>query len=135
MAQVIVSDNGKGMSQDILERAVEPYFSSKNSTGLGLSTIHGLVEQVGGTLELQSSPGKGTIVIIRMPIESTPRMDVVILEQQSKTERVALLIDDEAFVRTAIKMLLQKLGWRVLEAQDQESAMTFFESFDTTYRM
>lgn len=68
---VIVSDDGPGMAPEVLERCMEPYFSTKTrgiSTGLGLALVHGLVREAGGRLEAQSRPGEGARFTLRFPI-------------------------------------------------------------------
>jgi len=67
-----VIDTGMGMTPEILKRAVEPFFSSKplgKGTGLGLSMVHGLAVQLGGRLEIASSPGAGTKLRLQVPIK------------------------------------------------------------------
>lgn len=123
--QINVQDNGSGMNESTLDRAIDPYFSSKEKTGLGLSTVHGLIEQVEGTLHITSTEGKGTTVQIKIPISSTEQQEEEKRNINTSTEKIALLIDDEPFVRTAIAMFLHRLGWRVFSAGTREEAMVY----------
>ena len=69
--RITVRDNGVGMDQQTLARAVEPFFSTKGvgkGTGLGLSMVHGLAAQLGGVLDLNSTPGEGTTAEIWLPV-------------------------------------------------------------------
>ncbi len=70
-ARIIVRDDGLGMTHEVLERIRKPYFTTKEGgTGLGVAVARGLVEQHGGQLEYKSAPGKGTTVIIRLPLKA-----------------------------------------------------------------
>ena len=77
-AVVEVSDNGPGMSEEVKQRAFEPFFTTKEfgrGTGLGLPTVLGFTEQLGGTGRIRSEPGKGTTISIYLPIDETPEPD------------------------------------------------------------
>jgi signal transduction histidine kinase len=65
-----VRDAGSGMSESVRRRAFEPFFTTKpeGGSGLGLATCRALVEQQGGTIEIESSPGAGTAVVVRLPL-------------------------------------------------------------------
>lgn len=67
---ITIADNGSGMSALERERAFEPFFTTKEKgrgTGLGLCTVHGFIQQSGGSIDLASEPGRGTIVTLRIP--------------------------------------------------------------------
>jgi signal transduction histidine kinase len=73
--RVSVADTGAGMSRDVVEKAVEPFFSTKGigkGTGLGLSMVHGLATQLGGGLVIESQPGQGTTVQLWLPLSDQP---------------------------------------------------------------
>jgi signal transduction histidine kinase len=73
-ARITVRDQGPGMSCEVLERIRKPYFTTKDSgTGLGVAVARGLIEQHGGQLEFKSAPGKGTTVIMHLPLRATTR--------------------------------------------------------------
>ncbi|MDY6949813.1 MAG: ATP-binding protein, partial [Pseudomonadota bacterium] len=129
-----VADTGAGMDQATLARAVEPFFSTKGigrGTGLGLSMVHGLASQLGGTLAISSRVGIGTNVELWLPrsaasvsnpgdakSESVPRLDRTV---------TVLLVDDELLVRLSTADILQDLGYDVIEAGSADEAMATVE--------
>lgn len=123
-----ITDNGQGMDKQTLERAVEPYFSKNQSTGLGLSTVHGLIEYLNGALELRSVIGEGTTITVHFPAYPLPvEEDIDATNQQLSDNKLVLLIDDELLVRKSISLLLKKLGWEVLEASTGAIALRVYQ--------
>jgi PAS domain S-box-containing protein len=127
-----VSDTGFGMDAETLVRSVEPFFSTKGigkGTGLGLSMIHGLAAQLGGVLELASTPGLGTTVEIWLPaategagaVASGARSDV------APGAGLVLLVDDEALIRGSTAQMLADLGYTVLEAGSAKEALVHLD--------
>ncbi|RKX35585.1 MAG: hypothetical protein DRP64_19250 [Verrucomicrobia bacterium] len=125
-----VADDGGGMNEETRQRAFEPYFSTKQkagSYGLGLSTVHGLVTQNLGSIEIGSELGAGTTVKIYLPraeekIETVPPAAVA---TSSGTETI-LLVEDEATVRMFTKRILERNGYRILEAAEGKEAIEVF---------
>lgn len=129
-----VSDTGCGMSSDVRSRVFEPFFTTKKSghgTGLGLSVVHGIVNQLGGHVEVSSELGSGSTFKIFLPCrrESLRRQEEAVepqaLPQGSET---VLLVEDEAGVRALAKRTLQRCGYTVLEAPHGEQAMRLVEA-------
>jgi CheY-like chemotaxis protein len=127
---IAIQDYGEGMSAEVLERAIEPFFSTKEvgqGTGLGLSTVYGFVRQSGGHLLLQSREGEGTRVEIYLPRAQT-QVERQVKAQGSEGlppghgERVLLCEDDEG-VRLFSGETLRDLGYDVIEAGDAASAL------------
>ena len=124
-----VADTGVGMAQDVIVRAVEPFFSTKGvgkGTGLGLSMVHGLASQLGGALTISSKPGVGTNIELWLPVTE----DQQPAEEESAGavvpaggEGTVLLVDDEALVRASTAHMLAELGYRVVEAASAEEAL------------
>ena len=111
-AIIEISDNGKGISQDIKEKIFQPFFTSKEvgkGTGLGLSTTHGIVEQHNGSISVKSKPGQGTTFTIHFPLvkveklkEPSPQKELV----HGKGQKV-LIVDDERPALDAITKALE----------------------------
>jgi PAS domain S-box-containing protein len=131
---VEVIDGGRGMDAATLARAFEPFFSTKgpgHGTGLGLSMVHGFVHQSGGTIRLASTQGKGTTVQLYLPRMSPrvaaaePPMGEV---PPSPAEECVLVVEDQADVREMVAAQLASLGYRVVEAESGDAALTLLES-------
>lgn len=126
-----VEDTGKGMSPDVLERALEPFFTSKppgDGTGLGLSQVQAFASQSGGFLRLDSAAGHGTVVRICLPVASTqPAREADAPDGEPSVEIAAdvnlLLVDDETSVREPIAAWLRDIGYGVVEAVDGPTAL------------
>ena len=124
-----VVDTGVGMDAETLERAVEPFFSTKGigkGTGLGLSMIHGLAAQLGGWLEISSTLQVGTRVEIWLPAADRDAAAGPVSEPEYEANPgagVVLLVDDEDLIRTTTSQMLADLGYTVLEATSGREAM------------
>jgi signal transduction histidine kinase/CheY-like chemotaxis protein len=128
-----VIDTGAGMTPDILKRAIEPFFSSKplgKGTGLGLSMVHGLVVQLGGTLELSSTVGNGTTVTMVLPVAtSAPEAETpAAAPQQVKRSAVILFVDDDPLIAMSTTEMLEDLGHRVIGASSALHALDILRS-------
>ena len=130
-----VIDAGNGMDEETRQRAIEPFYSTKEfgqGTGLGLSMVHGLAAQLGGGFSLTSASGEGTRVDLYLPIATA---DVAERPRQS-TEAAApigrrlsvLIVDDEELVRVATAEMIRDLGHDVEEAASGSEALDSLES-------
>jgi two-component system cell cycle sensor histidine kinase/response regulator CckA len=123
-----VSDNGCGMPTEVQAHIFEPFFTTKGvgeGTGLGLSTVYGIVKQSSGHIEVYSEPGVGTTFKIYLPAveaEGKTRASSVAESVGSGTETI-LLVEDDAAVRKVAVSVLVKLGYRVLDAGGGKQAM------------
>jgi PAS domain S-box-containing protein len=125
-----VSDTGVGMSEEVQSRIFEPFFSTKavgRGTGLGLSTVYGIVQQTGGHIEVSSTPGKGTTFSIYLPAatarSASAAPDLIDgLPAPGGTETI-LLVEDEAAVRSFARRILTGFGYEVLVATDGVEAL------------
>lgn len=116
-----VTDTGTGIASDVLPRIFEPFFTTKSQgkgTGLGLATVFGIVQQHRGWIKVSSEPGRGTTFEIYFPAIEPVVVEVplpVSAEPQSGTETI-LLVEDEPAVRYLTRVVLERSGYRVLEA-------------------
>jgi len=126
---VAVSDTGCGMQPDIRERIFEPFFTTKEKsggTGLGLSTVHGIIKESKGYILVYSELNKGTTFKIYLPmieavaISPPPRDEIGYLPKGDET---ILLVEDEASVRNLTAHVLREQGYTVLEASNGSEAM------------
>jgi PAS domain S-box-containing protein len=125
-----VSDTGMGMDQDTMEHIYEPFFTTKEvgqGTGLGLSTLYGIVQQHRGSILASSQPGCGTVFKIFLP--SMPEQFV---DQNQGAEgalprgrETILLAEDDKAVRTTLSRALEELGYTVLAAKNRTEAEDF----------
>ena len=127
-ATVTVSDTGIGMDAETQRHIFEPFFTTKPSgkgTGLGMSTVYGLIKEHGGFVGVDSEPGRGTAVCVYFPSVTGERPEVVEKARATVdggTETILLVEDDEA-VRRAAKRALEKFGYRVVTATDGGMAL------------
>jgi two-component system, cell cycle sensor histidine kinase and response regulator CckA len=123
-----VSDSGCGMSPAVKEKAFEPFFTTKGKgrgTGLGLSTVYGIVGRAGGHIEIDSEQGRGTTFRIYLPVVEAAVDEPVAAEIESPrgAGETILLVEDERSVRSVARRILDSGGYRVLEAADGWEAL------------
>lgn len=116
--RVRVSDQGVGIPAEILSRVTEPFFTTKESgkgTGLGLSMVAGFAHQSGGTLEIDSAPGKGTTIDLILPATEAPALNAATQESDGNwlAGKSLMLIDDDDSVRVVLAEQLRDLGAKV----------------------
>jgi len=139
MVQIKVTDTGVGMSEETIQRAFEPFFTSKErgqGTGLGLSTCYGIVDQAGGTVHIESTLGAGSTFVVLLPeIEASPEL-ITRLQRQGHprpgTESI-LLVEDEPLVRNLAERALTLHGYRVLCASDPIEASQIARSHGSPF--
>jgi hypothetical protein len=118
-ALLTVSDTGHGMSTETLERAFDPFYTTKpagQGTGLGLPVIRDIVQALGGTIEIQSEPGQGTRVAVYLPAAAQREKfstASTVNEGANAGARHILLVEDEEFLRSMLARQLEDLGYRV----------------------
>jgi len=126
-----VQDTGRGMSPEVLARIYDPFFTTKRSgRGLGLSALLGIVKAHAGGVLVRSTPGQGTTFTLYFPASSEPvkRTPAAPHAVPQVGEATVLLVEDEPMVRRSTRMLLEKLGFTVLEAGDGVEAVEVFKA-------
>ncbi len=125
-----VRDNGTGIEASILPHIFEPFFTTKptgDGTGLGLSTVYGIVKQNRGYIDVESDPGNGTSFRIYLPLCGESRggsaLDEADTPETETGEETVLLVEDEASVLKLSRMMLEHMGYTVLAAASPKEAM------------
>ncbi|HWN17626.1 MAG TPA: PAS domain S-box protein, partial [Gemmatimonadales bacterium] len=132
-AALVVSDTGHGMDRATLARVFEPFFTTKGvgqGTGLGLSTVYGIVKQSGGFIWVYSEPSLGTAFKLYFPLAPTvpdpanPREP----SPTARTNETVIVAEDEDMVRSIMARTLRDCGYNVLEAADGRAALNIMEA-------
>jgi CheY-like chemotaxis protein len=128
-AEIVVRDTGTGMDQATKARIFEPFFTTKDvgkGSGLGLATVYGLVQQCGGSIEVESELGRGSTFRVLLPLSDT---EAAVAQAKAETgalggrgERI-LLVEDEPLVRRLLEQLLVRAGYEVSAASDSGEAL------------
>jgi PAS domain S-box-containing protein len=140
-AMIAVSDTGSGMTPEVRARAFEPFFTTKpvgQGTGLGLSTVYGIVKQSDGYVWVYSEEGHGTTIKVYLPMVSAGRPEPVAEPPKTPLHRgegTVLIVEDEAAVRSLAARTLTALGYRTLEAEDGRSALDLLAGHNGNVRL
>ncbi len=128
-AEIEVSDNGVGMDQAMRERLFEPFFSTRpGGTGLGMPVVNMVVQDHKGTVQVDSEPGRGTTVRVRLPLrEGGPTPAVSDPAAAVRGTETVLLVEDEQMLRDLLARSLRNLGYTVMPAADGQEAVDCFE--------
>ncbi len=133
--QLDISDNGTGMSDEIVERVFEPFFSTKaqgKGTGLGMAVVRNVVMEHGGFVEIHSRQGVGTTVSAYFPVSSA---DAVVSEEADELDRFSatgetiLLVEDEPQVRKLVTLILERTGYQVIDATNGVEGLKVYEKY------
>jgi len=137
---VVVSDTGEGIADDVKDRIMEPFFTTKEvgkGSGLGLSMVFGFVKQSGGHVTIYSEVGKGTSIQLYLPrfkeetgedVEEARKIEV----RRGENQRV-LVVEDNAEVRELIVAQLNSIGYRTLESENGPEALTLLKQEDVDF--
>ena len=129
-----VSDTGVGMEEQTIEHVFEPFFTTKElgrGTGLGLSTVYGIVKQHGGSISVYSEKGHGTVFKILMPrvsTEGTTSNRPVWSEKEVTGMETIMVVEDNETVRELTCVMLKRLGYRLLSARSAEQCIELVKS-------
>jgi PAS domain S-box-containing protein len=133
-AMLAIQDTGTGMPPEVVQRVFEPFFTTKAGgagSGLGLSMVYGFARQSGGAISIASEVGRGTTVILYLPLTRTePRhaSPAAATVSPSAAGRTVLLVEDEAAVRNTVGRQLETLGHTVITAEAAAMALTLLRS-------
>lgn len=134
---ISIADTGCGIPPDRLSKVFEPFFTTKRpgeGTGLGLSTAYGIVKQTGGFIFAESAPGEGTVFEVLLPALDETVSEAALVPAGPPAARhgegVVLLVEDEAPVRAFAARALQMRGYRVIEAESGEEALSLLSKPD-----
>ena len=132
-AELAVRDHGFGMSPEVLQRVVEPFFTTKEQgkgTGLGLSMVYGFVRQSGGALLIESKPGQGTVARMLFPCDAADA-DAAKAAPQVQGARArgetVLVVEDQIDVGDYAQAVLEEFGYRVLRADEGRGALDILD--------
>jgi two-component system cell cycle sensor histidine kinase/response regulator CckA len=133
-AAIVVEDTGDGIDPSIVARIFEPFFTTKpfgRGTGLGLSTVYGIVKQSRGDVQVHSTPGRGATFTVLLPAVASPTVREKMPDDGRKAQPAApatggasvLIVEDDAGVRRFATQVLREAGWTVLVADDPADAL------------
>jgi CheY-like chemotaxis protein len=129
-ACIRVGDTGLGMDQGTLSRVFDPFFSTKDGgTGLGLSTVYGVVTRAGGTVSASSTPGEGSTFELRFPAAKTEEGEERRAKDRLETrslDHTILVAEDESALRSLAQKVFERAGCRVVAAENGEEALRIF---------
>jgi len=132
-ARLIVEDSGMGMSKKVAEQIFEPFFTTKaegQGSGLGLSTVYGIVKQLGGELTFDSEEGVGTRFILCLPIvdpEELPELEPRVESEGDISGKTILVVDSEPQIRRLTARVLEELAVTVIKAGSGEEALAIMD--------
>jgi len=128
--EIQIQDTGVGMSREVLEHALEPFFTTKEvgkGTGLGLSLAYRTVKAHKGEMDIQSVPDQGTCVTLRFPACDPGRQAAKVVEESQVKAGMfdlkILLVDDDELIQSATRVILEALGHSVTFSRDGEQAL------------
>ncbi len=136
-----VSDTGKGIPPEILPHIFEPFFTTKDvgkGTGLGLATVFGVVQQHQGWITVQSAPEVGTTFRVYLPLLHGGRLETgaeLTLAMAARGTETVLLVEDEASLRTLVRNVLTRVGYRVLEAATGITALELWKQHQSEIKL
>ena len=142
MARLEVADDGEGMNAEVKARAMEPFFSTRpeeRSSGLGLTSVLGVVHRFGGSIDLESTPGQGTCCIITLPLAAPALAEVPTEKPSPKTTTRPsgpprlLVVDDQLPLLRVLTRLLRKQEFEVQDASSVQSSLSILDEAERPF--
>jgi PAS domain S-box-containing protein len=130
-----ITDTGAGMTQEVVQHIFDPFFTTKAigaGTGLGLSTVYGIVKQAGGWIWVYSEPGKGSTFKVYLPRAAAapePLTEPVLAAETLRGSETVLVVEDQPEVRKLTLAMLESQGYRLLEAASGSEALSLSERY------
>lgn len=135
--RLTVRDTGPGISPDVINNIFEPYFTTKGlgeGTGMGLAVVHGIVQNYGGNIAVESEVGKGTMFHVLLPVvEVDIPMDTETKIKLPRGNEHILFVDDEKEIVRMIRLMLEKLGYKVTALTSSVEALEAFKDTPEKY--
>jgi PAS domain S-box-containing protein len=130
VAVLTISDTGSGIDAVIASQIFEPFFTTKGEagTGLGLATVHGIVAQSGGQILLESAPGCGSTFTVHLPLstENPATARLSLAPASAAGSETIMVVEDDAQVRSIVSIMLEDLGYAIVNAVDGDEAISRF---------
>ena len=130
--KILVTDTGKGIPPENLDRIFEPFFTDKEigqGTGLGLAAVYGTAESHNGEVSVKSALGVGSCFVMSLPLSKQLGIEVALEDRIVNGSGCVLLVDDEDVIRSVCGDILEELGYEVITAEDGEDAITKYRSY------
>lgn len=135
--RLVVRDDGPGMDRVTRERIFEPFFTTRaqeGGTGLGMAVVHGIVSGHGGSIEVESAPGQGCCVTLRLPrVRTAARESARTVDGVPRGRGRVLFVDDEPAIARLGAQMLRSLGYRVVEATHPMLALERFRAAPASF--
>jgi len=136
---LLVEDDGVGMTDEVRRQATQAFFTTKgeHGTGLGLATAHLIVEDAGGQLVIDSTPGEGTTIRVRLPAAAEKAASVSVIQEEDDDLRGprVLVVEDDVASRRLLKRILEQVGCQVDAVAQAEDALERIEGQGLTYQL
>lgn len=137
---ISVTDSGSGIAPDVMPRIFDPFFTTKGlgqGTGLGLSTVLGIVKSHGGFVKVESEPGRGSTFHVYLPAleHQTLAAGPILTPAQRGSGQLILVVDDEEAIRKSLRVCLEKHGYRVLVAADGAAGLALYREHMADIRL
>ncbi|WP_335752135.1 ATP-binding protein [Sulfitobacter sp.] len=124
-ARILIEDDGHGMPMDVLDRAIEPFFTTREGeggTGLGLSIVYGFIRQTGGHLNIESEVARGTQIEVLLPLAVADKV-----QTHAAFAKACLLVEDDPRTRVSVRKILEDLGYDVTTSDTGQYAQTLLQ--------